>query len=156
MCTIQKTGETTNSPHNTLYCIATFSHCLIWDSSWTIHSIRQDINAPFCLRRNEAEKEKLGPHSGSRHRQLAAQCPDCAHLWFLMVFNEGFGRKAVQIAQLGLHHDGNIAKKLLNDSSWDSIHCPADIGLNENNDLRKKKILGSARTSEHFKRGRRP
>lgn len=97
------------------------------------------------------EKEKLTPNSDPFYCHLAVQCPNARTcLWLLMVLNEGFGRKAVQVAKLGLHHDGNIAKKLLNDSSRDSIHCPADISLNENNYLRKKKISGSTRTKEYF------
>ena len=60
------------------------------------------------------------------------------YLWFLVVLNEGFWRQAVQVAKLGLHHDGNITKKLLNGSFWDSIHCPADISLNENKLVTKK------------------
>ena len=101
----------------------------------------------------------LSSHSQLRHLLLppGPWAPDPSwYLRFLMVLDEGSWRKAVQVAKLGFHHDGNTAKKLFDDSFWDSIHCPADISLKENKREKtyivKKEIPGSIRTNEYFKR----
>lgn len=46
-----------------------------------------------------------------------------------MVLNELFGREPMQVTQPRLHHDGQLAQRLLDDAFGNPIHGPADICL---------------------------
>lgn len=42
---------------------------------------------------------------------------------------ELFGGHAMQVTQLGLHHDGHMTQRLLDDAFGNSIDRPADVCL---------------------------
>ena len=51
------------------------------------------------------------------------------YLGFFVVLDKLFWGKAVQVAQSGLHHDGNLAQVLFDDAFGNAIHRPTDICL---------------------------
>lgn len=52
-----------------------------------------------------------------------------ANLCFFVMLHELFGRQAMQVAKLGLHHDRQLTQGLLDDPFRNAIDRPADVSL---------------------------
>lgn len=56
-----------------------------------------------------------------------------ANLCLFMMLYELLRRQAVEVAELGLHHDRHLTQGLLDDAFRDAIDRPADVRLKRHN-----------------------